>query len=286
MNKLGKFGSLALPLFFITAMAWLAKPVFGQSDDREWPDIKNPGLDLGDFPNSAYTIPAGTCQVEFAPFGILGADRESQPEINMQFLLRFGLTDDVEFRVMGNGLTWNYTDPQFVGYSPLTLDGKVHLWDEKREWFLPATSLEVALTTDWGSKELSSGYQPTVSLNNDFALSETLNLEWTLGYGEVIGTLSTRSQNNALLTGNVNQVFFQWSLGKELTEKLQVFVTGETAQHVAGQSAGTTLAWGGSWQRSDRLMYYGIMGWGTTPDAPSIGAQLGLGYAFGRVRSR
>ena len=286
MNKLRKFRSLALPLIVINAMAWLATPVLGQSDDRRMARYQEPRARLGRLPQQRLHHTCRDLSGRIRSVRNSGADRESQPEINMQFLLRFGLTDDVEFRVMGNGLTWNYTDPQFVGYSPLTLDGKVHLWDEKREWFLPATSLEVALTTDWGSKELSSGYQPTVSLNNDFALSETLNLEWTLGYGEVIGTLSTRSQNNALLTGNVNQVFFQWSLGKELTEKLQVFVTGETSQHVAGQSAGTTLAWGGSWQRSDRLMYYGIMGWGTTPDAPSIGAQLGLGYAFGRVRSR
>ena len=76
------------------------------------------------------------------------------------------------------------------------------------------------------------------------------------------------------------------SIAKELRDDLEIFVTGQTAQSVPGQSAGTALAFGGFWQQSDRLMYYGLMGWGVTPDAPVIGAQMGLGYAFGRPRKK
>ena len=223
-----------------------------------------------------------------APFTILGEDEFSQPEYFTQFLLRFGLTDDVEFRVLGNGYTAVYTEPQTTGFSPIALDMKIHLWDDKREWFLPASSLEVILSTDWGSGAFSSGYQPSINLNFDFPITKTLNFEWTVGYGEVVGTLVTRSQRGNLLTRdeNLNQVSFQWAFEKDLTEDLQVFVTGQTAQSVPGQSAGTTLAFGGFWRWTDRLMYFGLMGWGVTPDARKIGAQLGMGIALGRPQSR
>ena len=293
MSKRRELRALALPLVIAAAFVASSMPVFGQFDqredvDRRWPDIKQPGLDLGDFPNSAFTLPAGTWQFEFAPFTILGEDEFSQPEYSSQFLLRFGLTDDVEFRILGNGLTVLYTEPQATGFSPVTLDMKVHLWDDKREWFLPASSLEVSLTTDWGSSEFSSGYQPTLNLNFDYPLTDSLNLEWTVGYGEALGTLDSRSQQGNPLTVDeiVNQVSFQWAFEKDLSEDFQAFVTGITSESVPGQSAGTTLAFGGFLRWSDRLMFFGLMGWGVTPDAPKIGAQLGMGIAMGKPRSK
>ena len=293
MDERRAYGALKLPLLVATAIAVLAMSAFGQSDeerqtdDLRWPDIKSPGIDLGDFPNSAFTLPAGTWQLELAPFGILAEDEFSQPEFSTQFLLRYGLTDDVEFRVLGNGFTAVYTDPQTTGFSPLALDMKIHLWDDQRDWFLPASSLEVSLTTDWGSRAFSSGYQPTLSLNFDYPLTDTLNLEWTVGYGEVIGTLVARSGPNLVtFDDNVNQASFQWSFEKDLTEDVQVFLTGQTAESVPGQSAGTALAFGGFWCTSCRFSYFGIMGWGVTPDAPKFGAQFGFGISLGKPRTR
>jgi hypothetical protein len=247
-------------------------------------------MDLGDFPNSAATLPAGTSQIEFAPFSILGEDEFNQAEYFMQFLLRYGITDDVEFRILGDGFTWIYQEPRTTGFSPLSLDLKVHMWDDKPQWFLPASSLEVILSTDWGSSAFSSGYQPSLNLNFDLPLTETLNFEWTVGYGEVVSvfTRSRRQNEGPALTeqimANVNQISFQWAFEQDLTDDLQVFVTGQTVESVRGQSAGSALAFGGSWRCSDRLMHFGMIGWGLTPDAPRFGAQLGFGIALGRPR--
>ncbi len=228
----------------------MATPVCGQADEPQWPDIKNPGLDLGDYPNSAYTIPACACQIEFTPFSIMAEDEYNQPAYFTQFLLRFGLTDDVEFRILGNGFTAVYTEPQMIGFSPIALDAKVHLWDAKREWLLPASSLEVILSTDWGTPAFCDGYQPSINLNFDLPITDTLTFECTVGYGEVVGLASQRSPQGGPLTTreNVNQVSFSWSFGQDLTEDLQVFVTGITLQSEPGESAGTTLACGGFWR--------------------------------------
>ena len=293
MASLGRHGGLGT-LTLILALSWLltiampAKPGRGQDDLPRWPDVSNPGLDLGDFPNSAFTIPAGTCLVELAPFSYLGEDPANPAEYFTQFLLRFGLTDDVEFRILGNGLTATCGEPYSTGFSPLVLDGKIHLWDERREWFLPASSLEVALTTDWGASSLSSGYQPSIYLNFDLPLFEATTLEWTVGYGEVVGQAMIRTPRGSLVAtdANLNQVSFAWSFGQELTDNLEVFLTGITAQPIEGQAGGTLLACGGFWRWSDRLSYFGSLGWGVTPDAPQFGAQLGLGIALGPALPR
>ncbi len=260
----------------------------GQIDERDWPNIQNPGMDLGDFPNSSYTIPAGTFQVEIAPLSILGEDRFDRPQYFTQFLLRYGVTDDVEFRVLGDGLTVLYTDPQVTGFSPISLDAKVHLWDAHRESLIPASSLEVVLTTNWGTSALSSGFQPSINLNFDLPVTDSLNLEWTVGYGEVVGTVLARSRRGELVQveGNDNQALFQWAVEQNVTDRLQVFVTGQVVEPVTGVTAGTSVAFGGSWAASDRLMYFALLGWGLTPNAPKIAAQAGLGIALGRRRER
>ncbi len=253
---------------------------------KVWPDIKSPGIELGDFPNSAFTLPARTMQLELAPLSVVGEDEFNRPEYFTQFMLRFGLTDDVEFRILGNGPTWLYTEPQNSGFSPIALDLKVHLWDDRREVWLPASSLEVMLSTEWGSSFLSSGYQPTIKMNFDLPITEKLNLQTTLGYGEAAGSIAVRNQSNQLTTlvDEINQVIFQWSFEKDVSDDLQVFITGQTLESVPGQTAGTSLATGGYLRRSDRLMFFGLLDWGLTSDAPKIGAQAGFGYAIGRAK--
>src|SRR5262249_45438667 len=70
-----------------------------------WPDISQPGPDMGDFPNSAYTLPKGKAYIEFAPFTLGGPDAENPSSFTMPFLLRYGATEDVELRLFGSGFT-------------------------------------------------------------------------------------------------------------------------------------------------------------------------------------
>src|SRR5262245_44895110 len=48
---------------------------YGNSGDEDsWPNIKEPGPDLGDFPNSAFTLPKGRMYFESGTFSLLTKD--------------------------------------------------------------------------------------------------------------------------------------------------------------------------------------------------------------------
>lgn len=285
-NRFNKFLGL---LIVTNLVAWCSPDATrGQQEElslEPWPDISSPGIDLGDFPNSSSTLPGGTWQLELAPFCIAGRDQYNRPSSSTLYLLRYGVTDDVEFRLLGDGFTTTYDDAQSTGFSPVVLDTKIHLWDQMPEQWIPGTSLEILLSTDWGSKDLTSGYQPTIALNFDLPLTEKLSLGSTIGYGQVQQELLLPNSSQ-VLSQNVNQAYFQWSVVRELNDRWSVFVTGQSYEKLAGDSAGTLLAFGGNWQQSDRVVWYSLMGWGVTPDAPAIIAQIGLGIAFGQPRRR
>ena len=157
--------------------------------------------------------------------------------------------------------------------------------DLERDRWIPGTALELFLSTDWGSKNLSSGYQPTIAFNFDWSLNEKWSLASTIGYGQVQEQLMLPNVAEDFFQ-NVNQTYFQWSVVRELDDRWSVFVTGQSYEKIAGRRAGTTLACGGNWQQSDRVAWYSLIGWGVTPDAPVIVAQIGFGFAFGRARQK
>lgn len=276
----------------LAALLTLPSPANCQSDDDEplkWPNIKEPGMDLGDFPNSAYTLPAGTSYLEFMPFATQGANDFQPAAFFSGYLLRYGLTDDVEFRVFGQGLTVVDTDPDQTGFSPINLDMKVHLWEDRREWCLPAVALEVALSTDWGSSFLSNGYLPTIQFNFDFPITKALNFEWTMGYQQVMG-IQNLGPGQQLLGPPIyerdNEVFFQWAFEQDITERIQLFFNGSTNSNVPGVAGGTLVGCGGFFQWSDRLMFFTALNWGLTREAPDFSTQLGFGIALGSPRRR
>ncbi len=137
-----------------------AKPLFGEpeppdDDDGDgkpdWPNVSDPGPDLGDFPNSAYTLPRGKVYIEFAPFTLAGPDAQNPSSYITPFLLRYGVTDDVEFRIFGSGYTHIFGSNDQDGFSPISLDTKIHLWDQNNDWLVPAVSFEAYLQTNWGT---------------------------------------------------------------------------------------------------------------------------------------
>jgi hypothetical protein len=92
------------------------------------PNIKEPGPDMGDYPNSAFTLPQGRAYVEFAPLSIETANAENPAAYGFPFLLRYGLTDDVELRLITTGLASVFNTGNTVsGFFPLIIDTKIHL---------------------------------------------------------------------------------------------------------------------------------------------------------------
>ncbi|HTI49307.1 MAG TPA: hypothetical protein VL475_00095, partial [Planctomycetaceae bacterium] len=203
-----------------------------------WPDISQPGPDMGDFPNSAYTLPKGRAYVEMAPVTLAGPDAENPSSYNWAYLLRYGVTDDVEFRIFGSGLTHIFGSDPETGFSPVSLDTKIHLWDQNNDWLIPAVSLEAYLQTTWGTKAFSGGWQESIALNFDMLLLEKTNLEWTIGYSGVQDAVNVVTGHRFIARHhflrptihradvNVYQLSIQWALEQEITEQLQLFFHG------------------------------------------------------------
>jgi hypothetical protein len=94
-------------------------------------DIRDPDPDTANFPNGAYTLPKGRLLIENSPVGLYAAARDGTQSAVYQreFLLRYGLTDNLEFRLFSNGLTHQSALgklPAVTGFSPLAFDFKAN----------------------------------------------------------------------------------------------------------------------------------------------------------------
>jgi hypothetical protein len=260
---------------------------------KKWPNIREPGPDMGDFPNSSYTLPKGRVYIESAPFTMSSADRFTPAAYSFPFLFRYGITDDVEFRFLGNGFTGVGGSQDTTGVSPMLFDLKVHLWDAPEDLWLPASSLEVYIQTDWASPHYQGGTQPSVNMNFDLPLNEQTNFEWTIGYTGVQGAVDVASgekfipRYGYIITGkhrvDVNRNLFavQWALEREVTERLQLFVHGYyNGATFLQQGAGSVIGLGGFWTFSDRLMGFGSCNAGLDNQVSPLSGQVGFALAL------
>ncbi|MGQ0634348.1 MAG: hypothetical protein ACT4QC_07050 [Planctomycetaceae bacterium] len=261
--------------------------------ERPWPDVEDPGPDLGDFPNSAYTLPQGRCYLELAPLTLFGPDDQAPSSYTFPYLLRYGVTDDVEFRLFGSGLTQIFGDDPTTGFSPLNIDLKVHLWDDKREWLLPASSLEVYLQSTWGSSQFTTGWQPSLNMNFDLPLTDKTNLEWTVGYSGVQDAVNIVTGGRFVprhgflnpqihrANENVYQLSVQWALEWEVNERLQLFHHGfYNGGILIQQGTGIVVGGGLFWKFSQSLLGFASLNAGLTPDLPPLLVQLGWTRAY------
>lgn len=281
------------PLFGPGSEAPPEKPPEPNSPPPPWPDISQPGPDLGDFPNSAFTLPKGKAYFEMAPFTLAGPDAQNPSSYTTPYLLRYGATDDVELRIFGSGFTKVYGSHPETGFSPVSLDTKIHMWDQNNEWFIPAMSIEAYIQTDWGTKAFNGGWQESIALNFDLLLTKKTNLEWTIGYSGVQDAVNvvtgerfkprhhfvvpTQHRTNL----NVYQLSIQWALEHEVTERLQVFTHGfYNGGILIQQGAGIMVGAGAFWKFSPRLIGWGSCNAGLTPPDPPVLGQVGFAYAL------
>ncbi len=244
--------------------------------------IKEPGPDTSDFPNSPYTLPAGRFYVEMTPFTWTGQTSTNPSAYNFQALYRYGLTDYWEFRVYTQGLQVDMATgqtPQYVGFNPITFDMKIHLQEEIKEWFIPALGLEAFIQTDFGSKELSNGVQPGLSLLANHSIGEKWNLNWNVG---LVGGWAGDEYITYTTT-------YQVSLSREITDNLSFYVHGYVndaalPQYVSPISGGNpnamVLGGGFLWTPLDRVALWGQAGAGVNNPAPDTLFYLGTAFAF------
>ncbi|NBU40636.1 MAG: hypothetical protein EBS51_07490 [Planctomycetia bacterium] len=98
-------------------------------------DISDPGPDTADYPNSPWTLPKGRSYIETIPgtYSLAGSDG-TPGSWSWPFMIRTGLTDNCEFRLISQGPTVVGAapdSPAVNGFAPLTFDLKMHLWGEK-----------------------------------------------------------------------------------------------------------------------------------------------------------
>lgn len=262
---------------------------------REKPDIANPGPDLANWPNSAFTLPQGRAYIEFEPLSYTAATSGPSPQAGqygMDFLLRYGLTDDIELRIFGNGPTRTLGNVQAWDFSPLAFDTKVHLWGEQQDIFLPAVGVEAYIQTQWlGNTNTNSGTQPSISFNFDQSLPWEIDFEYNLG--------CVRTQQH--LDGetvNAWELGVQWSLQRDFFDKdIALFIHGYwntpslPRVPVNGIQSSTTLTDGSNynqnvvgagfiWTLNSRVAVWGQSSAGTNSSSPSLLSNVGFAVAF------
>lgn len=239
------------------------------------PDIREPGPDTANFPNSPYTLPRGWVYLETSPLMYTASVRDLQPSIyNWEYLLRMGLTDRIEFRLFGNGLSVAAAGlgaDATSGFSPLVFDTKIHISDEVPEWFMPATGIEVYVQTPWGSPAFDAGTQPGIMMLFRNSLPWGIEAEWNVG---VVGDQAGRDA-----VGFTDAV--QWSFEKKVAEEFTLFVQGFKNQAALPRVANQTVLGGGFIRTiGRRVALFGSWNVATDRAGPASVIQLGGAGAF------
>jgi hypothetical protein len=262
---------------------------------REHPDIANPGPDLANWPNSAFTLPQGRAYVEFEPFSYTAGFNDGAPQpaqYAMDFLLRYGLTDDIELRIFGNGPTRTLGANQAWNFSPLAFDTKVHIFNEHQNWFLPALGVEAYIQTQWlGNQTTNSGTQPSINFNFDQSLPWEVDFEYNLG------AVRTQQSINGERT-NVWDFSFQWSVQRDFFDSdvalfLHGYLNAPSLPRIPNSMSASALiatdtsnyeqnvvGGGFLWTVNSRLAMWGQTSFGTNRASPSLLSNIGLALAF------
>ena len=245
----------------IFALSQVPKSLAGEAS------IKDPGPDLANFPNSAFTLPKGRAYIELGPT-YSGKDRAgSASEYSTGYLLRYGLTDDVELRWLSDGYTWRRGAEKNSGISTQTADVKWHLFDENKQAFTPAMGIEVAVQTNWGKSAFRERVLPAVSLNFDQTLPQDIAFEYNIG-------MSTQEEEG----DRQYQLALSWAFQRDVVDDVAVFVNGFTN---TGEGSSTSAIGGGlQWVPAKRMAVFTNVSAGLTDKTPKLSVLAGFAVAF------
>ena len=156
-----------------------SKPVATPDEDRH----PRPRPRHGQLPQRCLHLPKGRLYIENSPSGFTAQARHARV-YQWEYLLRYGLTDNLEFRIFSNGFTAQARQgkqPATTGYSPLAFDFKANFWEENTKYHIPAMGVELYLQTTFGSPAFNGGTQPSMSLLFDQSLPLGIGFEYNLG---------------------------------------------------------------------------------------------------------
>jgi hypothetical protein len=231
--------------------------------------IKTAGADLANFPNSAFTLPQGRAYVEASPVNYSGKSADGTPaQYSAGYLLRYGLLDDLELRLMSNGFTIVDDEEKTSGMSSQTFDFKWHISDENQTAYLPAFGVEFSVQTDFAHRAFQNGINPALSLNFDQNLPFDVALEYNVGF-----------VSQHLDSGEAQyQLALSWALQRNVYEDVDVFVNGYT--NTAAGLTTSAIGGGTQWIPMERLAIFANVSAGLTVSTPSIFSLVGFAVAF------
>jgi len=241
-------------------------------------DIASPGPDTANFPNSPLTLPKGRSYIEMLPGTFLLPGPGNSPGIwSWPFLMRTGLTDNCELRLVSQGPTVvNATaeSPAVDGFAPLIFDLKIHLWGESDQLYVPIVGLEAFILTGIASEPFQIGSEPGLVLLVDHKLPGDWLLEWNVSlYGTggdgIPDVLS-------LPTFGV-----QWAVQKQLSERVAVFYQGfYNAAGIPYFPSDLVCGLGIQVNLTQRLAVYTNYNWSLDGEGSPSGGSSGFAYAY------
>jgi|GEM_PF-5703121 len=249
--------------------------------------IRNPGPDLVNFPNSAYTIERGRVYIETQPVQINGPTNSQAYNYSFGYLFRFGLTDRVEFRLFSNGITYQSAFrgnagsgigpiPAATGWSPLFIDFKVNFWEQRLRSLMPAMGMEVFMSTETGSQAFRTGVSYGINLLFDLNFAENWNLEWNIGVQPANANIPN------LPDAVLPQINAQWSLQRGITDNFAMYTHGYFNGSALPQFGGNTvMGLGAVYFLGDRRSVWVDYNVGLDKDrGPPFTYNIGFAYAF------
>ncbi len=248
------------PLLFAT----LFYPSFVYAEE---PSIKSPGADMANFPNGSFTLPQGSAYAETGG-NYNSKSTYSSEQYNVSYLLRYGLTDNIELRLMSDGYTFVNDGNKTKGISPQTFDIKWHLIDANENLMLPSIAVEFGTQTTWADDAFKESTLPFLGLNFDNSLPYDIALNYSVGFD---------SQLNA--NGNKEYLLaLSWAFQRDVTKDVAVFVNGYT-NTLAGLTT-SAIGGGGQWTLTERVAVFSNVAAGLTTNTPDVYGLLGFAVAL------
>ena len=241
-------------------------------------DITDPGPDTANFPNSPLTLPKGRSYIETIPgtYSLAGSDGTPW-SWSWPFMMRTGLTDNCEFRLISQGPTVvgaTADSPAFDGFAPLTFDLKVHLWGDKDQLYMPIVGVEVFVVTGLASEPFEVGTEPGIVLLVDHKLPGDWVVEWNLG---LYGT----GGNGIPDVLSLPDLGVQWAVQKQVTDTIAVFYQGfYNGAGIPYFPSDLVSGLGVQWNVSQRLAVYTSYNWSLDGLGSPSGGYSGFAYAY------